>query len=87
MRVDPERAESWYKAVSDFLEQNVGEGDAKSPWSLVAALCRVVSDAAVAVDGDDEMKIEAVARLVGASMGHPDVMVVVAKDVPPGESN
>jgi hypothetical protein len=87
MRVDPERAEAWYKAISDYLEQNAGNDDAKSPWSLVAALCRVVADATVATDGDDEQKVEAVARLVGAAMGHPDVMVVIARDVPPEESN
>lgn len=82
MRVDPERAEAWYEAISDFLEQRAGEEDAESPGSLVTALCRVLVDAAEAVDAPEAKKLEAVAKLVASQMGFDDVLVLLGRDAP-----
>ena len=72
MKTDVNRADAWYLAISDFLEENASERDAEVPGSLVAALCRVVSDAMEGVEGTPEQKLEVVVRLSALAMGLND---------------
>lgn len=83
MKIDGRRADEWYFAISEFLESQASDGDAGAPGSLVMALCRVIADAAEAVDVPDAKKVEAITRLTAQAMGFEDVVVLLGKDVPP----
>ena len=77
MKIDEVRADAWYLAISEFLESQSGEEDAKSPGTLVSALCRVLADAAVGVDADPRRKLEIMAGLTAQAMGLRESVVVV----------
>ena len=79
MKIDEVRADAWYLAISEFLESQSGEEDAKSPGTLVSALCRVLADAAVGVDMDPRRKLEAVAGLTAKAMGLKESVVAVSE--------
>lgn len=87
MRFDPERAEAWYQAISEFLEGHATEEDGECPGALVTALCKVLVDAAEGLDETDERKLEVVARAVARELGFDSAMVVAGKDFPRGNSN
>lgn len=87
MRVDPDRAEAWYQAISEFLESNAGEEDAYVPGSLVVALCKVIADASETVDAPDRKKIQAIAGLISHQIGLNDVVVFFGKDSDPDSIN
>jgi len=77
VKIDEVRADAWYLAISEFLESQSGEEDAKSPGTLVSALCRVLADAAVGVDADPRRKLEIMAGLTAQAMGLRESVVVV----------
>lgn len=77
MKFDVNRSDAWYLAISEFLEANSGDEDARMPGTLVSALCRVLSDAMEGVDSDPQKKIEAVARLTAQAMGLRDPIVII----------
>ncbi len=83
MKVDKERADAWYQAISNYLEEQAEQSDAETPWSLVSALCRVLGDALEAVDGTQEQKIEAVARLTAMEMGVEEQFLLLKDPVGP----
>jgi hypothetical protein len=85
VRIDRERADSWYIAISDFLESNAGCEDVAAPGSLVTALCRVLADAVEQVDEPDRKKLEAIVRLTAHQMGFKDVMLMLGRDADPSK--
>jgi hypothetical protein len=77
MKVDQARADAWYAAISEFLEEQAGQQDAEAPGSLVSALCRVLADAVESVDGTNEKKLEAVLRLTALALGMEDKFLIL----------
>ncbi len=77
MDSDENRADAWYLAISEFLEAHSSEEDAKSPGTLVSALCRVLADAAVGVDDEPRRKVEAIASLTARAMGLNESVVML----------
>lgn len=80
MRVDNDRTDAWYLAISEFLESRAGDEDALCPGSLVTALCRVLADAVEGVRAPDDKRLEAVVRLTAQAMGYEDVLLLLGKD-------
>lgn len=83
MKVDKDKADAWYLAISEFLESRAGEDDVAAPGSLVTALCRVLADAVEQVDAPDRKKLEAIVRLTAHSMGFDDALLMLGKDADP----
>ena len=83
VKVNQDRADAWYLAISEFLESKAGDEDVAAPGSLVMALCRVLADAVEQVDAPDRKKIEAVVRLTAQAMGFNDALLMLGKDADP----
>jgi hypothetical protein len=77
MKVDRERADEWYTAISEYLEEQADQQDAEAPGSLVSALCRVLADAVEGVDGTKEKKLEAVLRLTALALDVEDRFIIL----------
>lgn len=82
---DSDRSDTWYIAISDFLETHCEKADVESPGALVAALCRVLADAVEVIDADPRDKLEIVANLTAQAMGLRNPVVVIRE--PPSELN
>lgn len=87
MRIDPDRASEWYAEISGFLERIAGEEDARSPGSLISALCTVLMEAAEAMDESDADRLETVVKLLANQSGYGDVLVFFGRDSHPSKTN
>lgn len=77
MKIDKRRADVWYLAISEFLEANSSEEDAKAPGTLISALCKVMVDAMEGIDVDPQKKVEIITGLTVSSLGLRNPIVII----------